>query len=205
MPTPSSSSGSRRHADGGTVGDFELVQVGEEEEEQPQVVPGSRVSDARGRSWCLVVGPAGVYWWMVGTSTAQLTSSRRGSPPGQDVVEILAVVGALVVDVPVTMQRQIPASSSSSCLRSSSSTEWWKFQFATVTVAENCGGSAVAVPGSRMLCSTVDTYSASARETFGRISGFQREGEHSAPEVDSRPALLSSWPRTSSTTAVACF
>ena len=44
--------------------DFELVQVGEEEEEDehPQVVPGSRVGDARGRSWCRVVGPAGVYW-----------------------------------------------------------------------------------------------------------------------------------------------
>ena len=38
--------------------DFELVQVGEEEEdEHPQVVPGSRVSDAYGRSWCRVVGP----------------------------------------------------------------------------------------------------------------------------------------------------
>ena len=38
--------------------DFELVQVGEEEEEEdehPQVVLGSRVSDAHGRSWCRVV------------------------------------------------------------------------------------------------------------------------------------------------------
>ena len=39
--------------------DFELVQVGEEENEHPQVVPGSRVSDAHGRSWCRVAGPAG--------------------------------------------------------------------------------------------------------------------------------------------------
>ena len=41
------------------------------------------------------------------------------------------------------------------------------------------------------------------RETFGIISGFLREWVDSAPEVDSRPVLLSSWPRTSSTTAVA--
>ena len=137
---------------------FELVQVSEEEEEEdehPQVVPGSRVSDAHGRSWCRVVGPAGVYWWMIGTSTAQ--------SPGQGRIEILAVVGDLVVDVPVTMQRQFPASSRSSCLRSRFSTEWWTFQFATVTVAENCGGSAVAVPGLLMLCSTVDTYALCSR------------------------------------------
>ena len=56
-----------------------------------------------------------------------------------------------------------------------------------------------------MFGSTVDTYSASARVTFGRIPGFLREWVDSALEVDSRPALLSSWPRTSSTTAVACF
>ena len=31
------------------------------------------------------------------------------------------------------------------------------------------------VPGSVVLCSTVDSYSASAWETFGRISGFLRE------------------------------
>ena len=38
---------------------FELVQVGEEEDEEdehPQVVPGSRISDAHGRAWCRVVG-----------------------------------------------------------------------------------------------------------------------------------------------------
>ena len=57
-----------------SFGDFELVQVGEEEEEeQPQVVPGSRVRDACGRAWCRVVGLAGAYWWMIGTSTAQWT------------------------------------------------------------------------------------------------------------------------------------
>ena len=53
--------------------DFELVEE-EEENEHPQVVPGSRVRDAHGRSWCRVVGPAGLYWWMIGTSTAQYTS-----------------------------------------------------------------------------------------------------------------------------------
>ena len=50
--------------------DFELVEVGEEEEEEeepPRMVPGSRV-------WCRVAGPAGVYWWMIGTSTAQHNS-----------------------------------------------------------------------------------------------------------------------------------
>ena len=45
----------------------------EEEDEHPQVVPGSRVSDAHGRSWCRVVGAEVVYWWMIGTSTAQWT------------------------------------------------------------------------------------------------------------------------------------
>ena len=37
-----------------------------------------------------------------------------------------------------------------------------------------------------------------SRETIGRIDGFLREWVDSAPEVSSRPALLSSWPRTSS-------
>ena len=62
---------------------FELVEVGEEEEEEelprvsclgrsgPGAVPGLR-------AW------RGVYWWMIGTSTAQYTP-RRGSPPGQGV------------------------------------------------------------------------------------------------------------------------
>ena len=45
------------------------------------------------------------------------------------------------------------------------------------------------VPGSAVLCSTVDTNSVSAWETFGRISGFLREWVYSAPEVNSRPAL----------------
>ena len=53
--------------------DFELVEE-EEEEEQPQVVPESSVWDADGRAWCRVVGPAGVYWWMIGTSTVQRTT-----------------------------------------------------------------------------------------------------------------------------------
>ena len=65
--------------------DFELVQVGEEEEEQPRMVPGSRVRDAHGRSWCRVVGPAGIYWWMIGTSTAQWTLHPEGitAKPGR--------------------------------------------------------------------------------------------------------------------------
>ena len=55
-------------------------------------------------------------------------------PPGWDHrqarggTEILAIVVALVFDVPVTVQRQFPAFWSSSCLRFTSSTEWWTFQ-----------------------------------------------------------------------------
>ena len=40
----------------------------------PRMVPGSRVWDAEGHAWCRVVGQAGVYWWMIGTTTAQYTS-----------------------------------------------------------------------------------------------------------------------------------
>ena len=55
--------------------DLELVEASEEEEEEmPRMVPGTRVWDAEGRAWCRVVGPAGVYWWMIGTTTAQYTS-----------------------------------------------------------------------------------------------------------------------------------
>ena len=47
--------------------DFELVEVGEEEEEQPHMVPGSRVWDAD----CRVV--AGLHGWRIGTSFDQWT------------------------------------------------------------------------------------------------------------------------------------
>ena len=88
--------------------DFDLVEE-EEEEEQPRMVPGSRVLDAHGRSWCRVAGPAGVYWWMIGTSTAQYTPSpsRMGSPPGQGGIQILASVVAPLGNVPVTLKRQL--------------------------------------------------------------------------------------------------
>ena len=168
---------------------YEEEEEEEEEEQHPQVVRKSRVRDAHGRSWCRVVGPAGVYWWMIGTSTAQYTS-RRGSPPGQGGIQILAIVVALVGDVPVTMQRQFPASSSSSCLRSSSSTEWWTFQICYGYRCRKLWRFRSCRWGRAVLCSTVDTYSASARETFGIISGFLRELARSAPEVNSRPALL---------------
>ena len=75
----------------------------------------SHFRDAAGREWCGVSGPEGVYWWMIGTSSVQWTL-QRGTPPGQGGIEILAAVGTLVGDVPVTMQGQFPASSSSSCL-----------------------------------------------------------------------------------------
>ena len=67
--------------------DFELVEESDEEEEeqQPQVVPGSRVRDAEGHAWCLVVGLAGVYWWRIGTSFAQWTLPEEiTARPGRD-------------------------------------------------------------------------------------------------------------------------
>ena len=80
--------------------DFELVEESDEEqEEQPQVVPRSRVRDAEVYAWCLVVGLAGVYWWRIGTSFAQWTPPRRRSPPGQGGIEILAA--ATMADVAV--------------------------------------------------------------------------------------------------------
>ena len=111
--------------------DFELVQEEEKEaeDEHPQVVPLSRVRDAHGRSWCRVVGPAGVYWWMIGTSTAQYTLPGGDHRQARAVNKYWSSWWLWWVTSPVTMQRQFPASSSSSCLRSSSSTEWWTFQF----------------------------------------------------------------------------
>ena len=83
----------------------------------------------------------------------------------------------------------------------SSSTEWWTFQLCYGYSGRKLWRFRSCVSwGCVMLCSTVDTYSASARAIFGIIPGFQCEWVDSAPEVDSRPALLSSWPR-----AVACF
>ena len=76
--------------------DFELVEE-EEEEEQPRMVPGSRVRDAHGRSWCRVAGPAGVYWWMIGTTTAQYTSPEEiTARPGRysDNFQLLRVLRA---------------------------------------------------------------------------------------------------------------
>ena len=77
---------------------FEVFEVEVEEEEEEEQRP-------TGRSWCLVDGPAVVYWWMMGTSHVQWTppegytarpgrytnASRRGG------------------DVPGTVQRQFPA------------------------------------------------------------------------------------------------
>ena len=68
--------------------DFELVEAGEEEEEeeeQPHMVPGTRAWDAEGHEWCRVVGPAGVYWWRIGTSIAQWTPPEGiTARPGRD-------------------------------------------------------------------------------------------------------------------------
>ena len=116
-------------------------------------------------------------------------------------------------------------------LSSSSSTEWWSSVVAavpTVTHSASCAvlGSAGCtaatsssssssvvnvpvilqrgVPGSAALCSTADTFSGSARETFGIISGFSTKWVHSAPEVNCRPALLSSCVEVA-TQAVAYF
>ena len=71
-----------------------------------------------------------------------------------------------MVDVPVTLQRQIPAvlrvlRAFGSVLRQNGGHS----SYATVTEAENCGDSAVAVRGRAMLGSTVDTFSASVFRT----------------------------------------
>ena len=39
----------------------------------PRMIPGTRAWDAEGHEWSRVVGPAGVYWWRIGTSIAQWT------------------------------------------------------------------------------------------------------------------------------------
>ena len=113
--------------------------------------------------------------------------------------DLIGTVLGMVVDAPVVVQRQVPG----------------------LGRAENCGVSAVAVfvgvvqfldkvvvpPGATivgraMLGSTMDTCSASSRVAFGRIFyDFPDEGVDSAPELDSRPALLAG---TSSTTAMVC-
>ena len=135
----------------------------------------------------------------VGGSPQGLIDTGVGGVHRQGGTEILAAVGTPVVDVPVTMQRQIPTVLRVRPLRASGSVPRQNvghFSYATVTGEVNCGGSAVAVLQSRaVLCSTVDTILR------------QLEGDFwvdSAPEVDSHPALLSLWPRTSSTT-VACI
>ena len=69
--------------------DFELVEAGEEEEELPRMVPrmipGTRAWDAEGHEWSRVVGPAGVYWWRIGTSIAQWTPPEGiTARPGRD-------------------------------------------------------------------------------------------------------------------------
>ena len=82
--------------------DFELVQEEEKEaeDEHPQVVPGSRVRDAHGRSWCQVVGPAGCVLVDDRHIHCPVHPPRRGSPPGQGGKQILVIVVALVGDFP---------------------------------------------------------------------------------------------------------
>ena len=72
--------------------DFELVEASEEEEEEeelprmvPRMIPGTRAWDAEGHEWSRVVGPAGVYWWRIGTSIAQWTPPEGiTARPGRD-------------------------------------------------------------------------------------------------------------------------
>ena len=130
---------------------------------------------------------------MIGTSTAQWTL-----PDG-------TTARAEKKYWPVTMQRQCPASSSSSCLRPVPRQNGGHSSFATVTVAENwrfrsCRSwvAHALFDSGYILC----VISRSSRMAFGRIPVFLRHWVDSTPEVDSRPALLSSWPRTSSITAV---
>ena len=51
--------------------DFELVEEEEEEEDEQRVVLESYFRDAAGREWCPIL--AGVYWWIIGTSSVQRT------------------------------------------------------------------------------------------------------------------------------------
>ena len=57
--------------------DFELFEEEEVEEEQPRVVPEPYFRDAAGREWCLVIGPEGVYWWVISTSTGGVRRQAR--------------------------------------------------------------------------------------------------------------------------------
>ena len=98
---------------------------------------------------------------------------RGGTPPGQGGIEILARVDCgRPCDLAATFLAALRVLRASGPVPRQNGGH---SSYSTVTVAENCGGSAVAVPGLRMLCSTVDTNSASAWETFGKISGLLRE------------------------------
>ena len=96
--------------------------------------------------------------------------ARRGTPPGQGGKEILARVDCgRPCDLAATFLAALRVLRASGPVPRQNGGH---SSYSTVTVAENCGGSAVAVPGLRVLCSTVDTNSASAREAFEKFLGF---------------------------------
>ena len=139
--------------------DFDLVEEAEEEEEQPRMV--SWVSCSR-CSWPFLVSGCGPGEGVLVDDRHNLCTvhpSRRGSPPGQGGIQILAIMLALVGDVFVTMQRHFQQFHSS---------------YATVTVAGNCGGLAVAVGSRNALFDSGYMFCVSTRATFGIISGFLR-------------------------------
>ena len=83
-----------------------------------------------------------------------------------------------------------------------------KFQQFLIGCERPCDSCSEDVPGCAVLCSTVDTCSASARETSGIISDFYVNG--CTRLLRSTLVLLFSflvwkWPRSSSIPAVACF
>ena len=105
--------------------DFELVEAGEEEEEEklPRMVPGTRAWDAEGHEWSRVVGPLVAYRHL----HRPVDPPRRGPPPGQGGIEILAPRRWLTLRLWTSLCSCSTVSSSLWCFLSSS-TEWWLFQ-----------------------------------------------------------------------------
>ena len=127
-----------------------------------------------------------------------LVASNGARPPAQGGISIL---GQDLVDPPgveqpdraVEIRGLTTVTHSANCavLGSAGVNCSDKFQQFLIGCERPCDPAAKTFLGAR--CSVrLDTYSASAKATCGRISGFLREWVHSAPEDDSRPALWTS-------------
>ena len=149
--------------------------------------------DDRGIRWRHVLGRGGgAFWWMVGTNHTR-RAARRDSPPAQDNIQILGSLGRPGGRRPCDHAAQVSSSSTwptsrSWFLRFSSSTECWTLQLCYSYRCRKCGDSAVAVLLGR------------SRNILRQLGGwlleefqfFLHDWIDSAPEVDSRPALLRS-------------